>query len=163
MATIVGLAIMVMDRSGDKGVEILLATPTTEIRVYVSGAVASPGVYTLKAGDRAVDAIEKAGGATPEADLDQINLAARLVDGGRLHIPKVGETGSPSGPSQKININTASLALLDTLPGIGEVRARNIIDYRTKNGPFQSIEDLKELKLIPSSTFEQVKDLITVR
>jgi competence protein ComEA len=145
------------------------STPAT-IRVYVTGAVQKPGVYTLHAGDRVEDALNAAGGATAEADLTRINLAARVSDGQQLYVVQKGETppalpttAGSSGQPGKININTASLAELDTLPGIGQVTAQKIIDYRTKNGPFKSIQELKDQKIVTSSTYDKIKDLITTQ
>jgi competence protein ComEA len=145
------------------------STPAT-IRVYVTGAVQKPGVYTLHSGDRVEDALNAAGGATAEADLMRINLAARVSDGQQLYVVQKGETppalpttAGSSGQPGKININTASLAELDTLPGIGQVTAQKIIDYRTKNGPFKSIQELKDQKIVNSSTYDKIKDLITTQ
>ena len=144
------------------------------VRVYVSGAVATPGVYTLPPKSLVDDALKAAGGATTEADLERINLAQEVRDQQQIHVPRKGESGpsqpapaTPGGPSapsggKKININTATLAELDTLPKIGPVTAQNIIDYRTKNGPFKKIEDLKNVSGIGDATFEALKDLITV-
>ena len=145
------------------------STPAT-IRVYVTGAVQKPGVYSLHAGDRVEDAVNAAGGATAEADLTRTNLAARVNDGQQIYVVQKGETPPPlpattgsSGQPGKININTASLAELDTLPGIGQVTAQKIIDYRTKNGPFKSVQELKDQKIVTSSTYDKIKDLITTQ
>jgi len=144
------------------------STPAT-IRVYVTGAVRNPGVYSLHAGDRVEDAVNAAGGATAEADLTRTNLAARVNDGQQIYVVQKGETPPPlpatTGSSEpgKININTASLAELDTLPGIGQVTAQKIIDYRTKNGPFKSVQELKDQKIVTSSTYDKIKDLITTQ
>lgn len=149
------------------------ATPTVErtVKVYVSGAVAKPDVYALKASDRVKEAIEAAGGATPDADLEQINLAARLRDEMQIRVPHKGEavTGSTSQPSEpsstpatKLNINTASSSQLEALPGIGTVTAGKIIAYRIQYGPFKSIEQLKTEKLVNNATYEKIKDIVTV-
>ncbi|MFQ5880535.1 MAG: helix-hairpin-helix domain-containing protein, partial [Dehalococcoidia bacterium] len=127
------------------------------IAVYVTGAVASPGVYTLGDGDRVVDAIEAAGGPTADADLVAINLARRLLDEDQIVVPRLGVLGASASP-QRININTAPVELLDALPGIGEVRSQRIVDSRTSDGPFARPEDLVERKLIPASVYEQIKD-----
>ncbi len=145
-----------------------LASPTVAplLRVHVSGAVASGGVYSFRVGDRVEDAVAAAGGFTAEANPDGINLAARLADGQQVVIPKKGDPPSSliSGgtATRKVSINSASLAELDILPGIGPVTGQKIIDFRTKNGPFLKLEDLTENKLVPSSTFEKIKDLITL-
>lgn len=131
------------------------------IAVYVSGAVASPGVYTIGDGDRVVDAIEAAGGPTADADLVAINLARRLRDEDQVVVPRLGVLGASVSP-QLINVNTAPAELLDTLPGIGEVRSQRIVESRTNDGLFVRTEELVERKLIPASVYEQIKDRITV-
>ena len=149
------------------------APPTpAPVRVYVSGAVAAPGVYTLPPHSLVNDALKAAGGASAEADLDKINLAQEVRDQQQIHVPRKGEaapqlaTPGPGGAAtpvdHRVNINTATLAELDTLPKIGPSTAQHIIDYRTKNGPFKKIEDLKNVSGIGDVTFEALKDLITV-
>lgn len=143
-------------------------TPIPLIKVHIGGAVVSPGVYTFKAGDRVEDAVTAAGGFTAEANRDSLNLAARLLDGQQIIIPKLGEpTPTPSASAKgtpvpsKISINTGSLADLESLPGIGPVTAQKIVDYRLQNGPFKRPEDLVDLKLVPASVFDKLKELIT--
>jgi len=136
--------------------EILISPPSPEIHVYVEGEVVSPGVYRLEDGDRVADAIEAAGGFTPDADRVAVNLAVPLRDGQQIHVYKVGDV------PQKININTAEVWLLQVLPGIGEVLSQRIIAYRNDNGPFQRIEDLKKVEGIGTATFEKLKDKIAV-
>ena len=128
-----------------------------------------PGVYPFRDGERVEDALKAAGGALADADLSRLNLAQRLRDEGYIVVPRVGETpvagssssgSSSSGQSGKININTATLAQLDALPGIGATYAQRIVDYRAKNGPFQKVSDLADMKLIPQSTLDKIKDLI---
>lgn len=137
--------------------EIVISPPSPEITVYVEGEVVNPGVYTLKDSDRIEDAIEAAGGFTPDADQSALNLAASLRDGDQIHVYKVGDV------PQKVNLNTAETLLLEALPGIGEVLAQRIIDYRSENGPFQQIDDLTKVEGIGPATFENLKDKITVR
>ena len=157
---------------------VLRPAPTPEpLRVHVAGAVVRPGVYTLEKGSRVTDAVEAAGGFVVEADQNAINLAAFLEDGERLDIPYVAGfvpeesqgfvvvtegTPSPLAGEELININTASIEELDKLPGIGETTAIRIIDYRTSNGPFATIEDIVNVSGIGTATYEEIKDLITV-
>ena len=163
-----GSGVLFYKRTARPPLEILLPTttaaPSTELKVYISGAVAHPGVYTLRQGDRVVDAIDAAGGPTQNADLTRINLAAKVKDEQQIHVPKPGESlpQESSGQPQKININTASAELLETLPGIGETKAQAIINYRKEHGDFKRIEDLVEVTGIGSSTYENLKHLITV-
>jgi competence protein ComEA len=148
-----------------------LPTPTpSPLRVYVSGAVTNPDVYELPAESIIKDAIEAAGGATGEADLDRINLALSVADGQHIYVPKQGEENLPISSSAgssgtasakaggKININTASQSELETLPGIGPSRAQEIIENR----PYSSIEEIKKVPGIGEATFQKIKDLITV-
>jgi competence protein ComEA len=146
------------------------ATPTpAAINVYVSGAVNQPDVYALPLNAIVKDAILAAGGATADADLDRINLATRLADQMQVYVPRKGEAAVPisngavpGAATAKININTASVAELDKLPGIGPSIAQAIIDYRTTNGPFQQIEDINNVKGIGDALFAKIKDQITV-
>ncbi|WP_252226973.1 helix-hairpin-helix domain-containing protein [Caldicoprobacter algeriensis] len=143
-----------------------------KIKVYIVGAVRYPGVIEVEEGSRLIDVLELAGGATEEADLERVNLALRVQDEGMYKIPKIGEELSEQNPTvsgttseqgqQKVNINTADEATLDTLPGIGPSKAKRIIEYREQNGPFKSIEEIKNVSGIGDKTFEQLKDLITV-
>ena len=144
------------------------ASSNAEIMVHVTGAVAAPGVYALHEGDRVVDAVEAAGGPSTDADLVALNLARRIHDEDQVVVPRVGEqpaasqAASASADGAPIDINTASAAVLDSLPGIGEAYSSRIVDSRVANGPFQSTEDLVTRKLIPRATYEKIKLLITV-
>ena len=138
----------------------------SEIQVYVAGAVNRPGVYYLSDDDRWIDAVEAAGGPAEDADLEAVNLARRLQDEDQVLVPRLGEQtvlDSAQAPqSELIDINSASAADLDTLPGIGEVRSQRIVDSRQRDGPFSRIEELVERNLIPQSVFDQIRELITV-
>ncbi len=147
-------------------VEVVLPAPTADaaiIKVYVTGSVAQPGVYALRKGDRVEDAVQAAGGALPQADLGRLNLAVLLRDEMQVHLPGQGEpSATVAGERPRINVNTATVELLDTLPGIGKVRATDIVAYRTKNGPFRSTAELRDRRLVPAAIYEQIKDLISV-
>lgn len=165
---LVALGFLLNDRlSGPEPLELNLEdVPAAEIRVYISGAVQRPGVYTVEEGDRWIDVLELAGGPSADADVAAVNLSLRVHDEEHLHIPRLGETtgsagvGEPAG--RKININTASQALLETLPGIGPVRASRIVESRTSDGPFASTEELVSRDLIPQSVYDDIVDLISV-
>lgn len=157
-----------------------------KITIYISGAINRPGIVTIESDKRLYDAVELLGGATKEADLNGINLSLKLEDEQHYIIPKIGETISvtsnndynksslksepknesesennknPSNES-KININTATLEELDTLPGIGEATANKILQHREENGKFASIEDIKNVNGIGDKKYENLKDLI---
>ena len=143
---------------------------TEEIMVHISGAVNSPGILRLDSSKRVIDALDLAGGARDDADLDRVNLAARLHDEEKIYIPKVGEvqenmttlvsSPSSSGPASKININSADLSELTKIPGVGEKTAQKILDYRANNS-FSSIEDIKNVPGIGDKKFESMKDYIS--
>ena len=135
------------------------------------GAVMNPGVYFLPQGSRVEDALEAAGGPTEEADLVRVNLAKRVYDEEQIYVPRLGEENPPLPPPSgspgsqaggKININTATAAELDNLPGIGPVLSQRIVDYRKANGPFAAIEDIKNVQGIGEVTFEEIRESIFV-
>ena len=141
------------------------------INVYVTGAVLHTGVYTLPEGSIVRDALAVAGGASKEADLVAINLAARLEDGEQVTVPAKSVDGaatvvSPTSPTSnvhaRISINHGTLADLDTLPGIGPAKAQAILDYRAQHGLFKRLEDLQNVKGIGTKTYEDLKSLITL-
>ena len=141
----------------------------TDIYVHICGAVINPGVYQVPAVTRVYQALELAGGSSDDAYLSGINLADKLADGQKVYIPSEGEnaegilsTDSGDVQSVMININTASEAELMTLPGIGQSRAKDIINYRVKNGLFESIDDIMKVSGIKEAAFEKIKDLIKV-
>jgi competence protein ComEA len=149
-------------------------TTTTVVVVHVAGAVARPGLYRLAAGSRVADAIELAGGPRPRADLDRLNLAARLVDGQRVAVSRRGEpappgpvesgpaavdAGSPAGP---VDLNTAGTAELETLPGVGPATARKILEERSRRGGFRSVRDLLGVPGIGERRFAELQDRVRV-
>ena len=137
--------------------------------VHVAGAVVEPGVRQLPPGSRVVDAIEASGGLAPDADADRINLAAELVDGSQVYVPRVGEAvpqsaASAGGESSAgpIDLNTADAAQLETLPGVGPATAAAIIDHRERHGPFTSVDDLLDVRGIGEAKLAVLRDLVRV-
>jgi len=130
-------------------VEIELSPrPQTEGDVYISGAIIRPGIYPLREDDTLQDILQAAGGVKSDADPDRIEI----------HVPNIEEEKQ----SQKVNINRADAWLLQALPEIGKTRAQTIVDYREKNGPFKSIDDLTRVAGIGEDTIEKIRHLITV-
>ena len=147
-------------------------TQETVIFVDIKGAVKNPGVYQMKVGDRVKDALEAAGGLTEEADSQKVNLAKRLEDQMVIVVPKVGEEAEeiPAGATSKeeakegkVNINTATVEELKTLKGVGEKKAEAIIEYRKKNGSFQTKEDLMKVRGIGKKLFESFQERIVTQ
>ena len=147
-------------------------TQETVIFVDIKGEVKNPGVYQMKVGDRVKDALEAAGGLTEEADSPKVNLAKRLEDQMVIVVPKVGEEPEaiPAGATSKevskegkVNINTATVEELKTLKGVGEKKAEAIIEYRKKNGSFQTKEDLMKVRGIGKKLFESFQERIVTQ
>lgn len=145
-------------------------SPALMLLVDVAGWVRSPGVYEFAEGARVIDAIDAAGGARPGAMLQALNLAAPLVDGTQVLVPREGEQGvvPPAAggggavAGGLINVNTATAAELETLPGVGEVLAQRIIDHRTENGPFTSVDQLVDVSGIGDAILGSIRELVTV-
>ena len=142
------------------------------IFVDIKGEVKKPGVYQMKVGDRVKDALEAAGGLTEEADSQKVNLAKRLEDQMVIVVPKVGEeveeipageTSKEATKEGKVNINTATVEELKTLKGVGEKKAEAIIEYRKKNGSFQTKEDLMKVRGIGKKLFESFQERIVTQ
>lgn len=138
------------------------------IYVHVAGAVVSPGLYALPEGSRVADAIEAAGGPTRRADLDVLNLAQVLLDGTKVEVFTPG-SGSVSAPSATqptsgapISLNSADQAALETVPGIGPVRAAAIIAFREERGGFEAIEELLEVQGIGPTILASIRELVTL-
>jgi competence protein ComEA len=164
--------------SGATGATTTTTAAGSDLVIHVAGAVARPGIVRVRAGARVVDAIEAAGGGLPDAALDQLNLAAKVADGQRIAVARVGQppppevggatgtgttspgaTGAPNGP---VDLNTASQAELEALPGIGPALAQAILAYREEHGGFRSVGELQEVRGIGDGRFAQLSDLVTV-
>ena len=170
---------LVLILHGPMRTTLQISPPTpSRVRVYVSGAVVAPDVYELPLGALVRDAVLAAGGGTTDAELTQINLAQEVKDQSQVNVPARRQgipapptslTAAPSAPVTSdgavgpINLNSAGLTELETLPGIGPALAQRIIDFRTQNGPFASVEGLKEVKGIGPATFEKLKDHVRVQ
>jgi competence protein ComEA len=145
-------------------------TLASSIIVYVAGAVVAPGIYTLAASARVNDAVHAAGGAGADADLDVVNLAAAVHDGERVYVPVVGELippaieVAPAGtePVEPVNINSATADQLDVLPGVGPATAAAIVAHRQQHGPFQSVEQLADVRGIGPAKLDALRGLVTV-
>lgn len=136
--------------------------------VYVCGAVRKPGVYRLPAGSRIYEAIEMAGGMTEKADKAALNQAEKIKDEAQICVPEKAAEGEAAQERQtkddgKINLNTATEEELMTLTGIGQSKAKSIIQYREEKGRFQSIEEIMEIEGIKSGVFNKIKEQIVVR
>ena len=144
----------------------------------IKGSVKEPGIYSFSSEERVYDVLKRAGGLLEEADSDRINFSAKIEDQQVLYIPAVGEeppehlnqSASPEGKQStadtepsKININTASPSELQQIPGIGSVKAQEIIRFREENGSFQKVEDLQEISGIGEKTVEKLKNFVTIK
>jgi competence protein ComEA len=168
---LLGAGILILVTQPPRGSQIILLPPPTPapITVYVSGKVNQEGLYSLPMGSRINDAIQAAGGFSADANSRVINLAGILVDGEQIDVPGVISTAATGSASRSVtlvsglvDINTASIEQLDTLPNVGSKTAQDIIDYRSANGPFGSIEEIMDVPGIGQAKFDEMKDLITV-
>jgi competence protein ComEA len=145
----------------------LQETVTAEVIVNVAGKVANPGVYKLPLGSRVVDAINLAGNQLKGVDISDINLARVLVDGEQILVgtpPSVAgkKAAAKISASNPLDLNRATIAQLDTLPGIGPVTAQRILDYRSKVGRINSVDELKKISGLGGAKFEEIKNLLRV-
>lgn len=157
--------------SGSRAASTTAPALAATVTVHVVGEVMRPGVYALRGGSRAADAIAAAGGLLGAADQAAVNLARVVTDGEQIAVPRQGEGGAmpaasaPGGaaPSGKVDLNTATEAQLDTLPGVGPATATKIVSDRTENGPFSSVNDLLRVPGIGASKLDALRDLVSAK
>jgi competence protein ComEA len=152
--------------SGGAGVQSSPSPSAAPIVVHVTGWVHRPGVYEFGPGDRVIDAVRRAGGARRGADLTSLNLAALLVDAQQIVVLKRGQPPGPQAPAGTgealVNVNTATIDQLESLPGIGPTLAQRIIDYREEHGPFRSVDELLNVSGIGDQTLAELRPKVTV-
>jgi competence protein ComEA len=165
--------------AGQPGPDDPVDAEPVEVVAHAAGAVVRPGVHRLPAGARVGDLVAAAGGAGPDADLDRLNLAAPVVDGSRVHVPRIGEDpppevvadvppeaaggpGGSTGPGSLVDLNTADAAGLDELPGVGPATADAILEHRARHGPFRAVDDLLAVTGIGPAKLERLRPLVRV-
>jgi len=162
-----GLIFLALAQPRGRPVEILPPPTPPPLQVHIAGAVLHPGVYELPRGSIVEDAVRAAGGPAPGADLDRVNLAAEVTGGERILVPSVitpapgAAAGQPSSDGT-VDLNTASAAELEGLPGIGPGLAQAIVEYRESHGVFQAVEDLLLVPGIGPSRLAQIRELVRV-
>ncbi|MHB8780994.1 MAG: helix-hairpin-helix domain-containing protein [Candidatus Geothermincolia bacterium] len=164
-----GCVVLLISRQHPREVVIQPADPepveqSAPLMVHVAGAVARPGIYEFEGRARVADAVLEAGGALGDADLDRVNLAARLHDGEKVNIPRIGETPAPADGDKNgpVNLNSATAAELEKIPGIGPVLSQRIIEFREEHGGFDSVQQLRQVEGIGPKKFEDLKDRVEV-
>jgi competence protein ComEA len=175
LLALVGRELAQPGAAAEQPLELLAAATEAEpakLLVHVVGAVNAPGLYELPEGSRVADALARAGGPTPKADLETVNLASPVVDGIQVVVPRrqpqgagaaaggtggAGAAGRSGGP---VRLNSATVEELDTLPGIGPVTAQKIVDHREKHGAFRSVEELEAVPGIGPKRVDQLRDLV---
>ncbi|CCF86097.1 ComEA family DNA-binding protein [Nitrolancea hollandica] len=172
VAVAIAVALMGAQRSPDLVLKIEPSEDQPGVTVYVGGAVRSPGLYTLDYGAHVADALDAAGGPV-DAEISAVPMADKLKDGQEIFVPASSSAssapeGSPSaasgsapGSTGRVNVNTAGASELQSLPGIGPALSQRIIDYRTRNGPFSTLDDLAGVRGISSRMVEELRELAT--
>ena len=144
------------------------AAPASKLFVYVVGAVRRPGLYQVADGSRVADAVARAGGTTRKAQIELVNLAARVADGEQIVVPRRGALGAAVGAGEgsagaaaagPVHLNTATLEQLDSLPGVGPVTAQKILDYRQQHGSFSSVDELDAVPGIGPARLAQLREV----
>ncbi len=172
VAVAIAVVLMGSQRSPDLVLKIEPSEDQPGVTVYVGGAVRSPGLYTLDFGAHVADALDAAGGPVA-AEISAVPMADRLKDGQKIFVPaatavssspegvQTVAAGTAPGSTGRVNVNTASAAELESLPGIGPTLSQQIIDYRTRNGPYSTLDDLAGVRGISSRMVEELRDLAT--
>ena len=155
-----GIIWLAASRPSGEAVTLLPSATPGKLTIYINGAVATPGLYTLPVGSRVDDALKAAGGSLPGAEMTKINLATELTDGQQINIPGIVDTSHVN--VGRVNINTATAEELSTLPGIGPTTAQAIVDYRLQHGPFQVIQDIQNVPGVGPATYALIQDYINV-
>jgi competence protein ComEA len=155
-----GIILLTVSRPRGEAITLLPTATPGVLTVYISGAVATPGVYTLPEGSRVEAVVQAAGGFLPGAEQENINLAMLLTDGQQINVPGILDTSHVN--VGRVNINTATVSELDALSGIGPTTAQAIVDYRLQHGLFQVIQDIQNVPGVGPATYELIKDYITV-
>jgi competence protein ComEA len=158
--------------SAGTGADAVTPTSNGPLVVAAAGAIVHSGVYRVATGARVIDVVQAAGGPAPDADLDRVNLAAKVADGDRVYVPRKGEaadpgpavgaSGSASTAPAVVDLNTATAAQLEALPGVGPATAQAIIDYRTQHRRFRSVNELLEVRGIGEAKLAQIKPHVRV-
>lgn len=169
LAGVIAAILVMVLRDDHAAPQIVIAPipPDAAIVVVVEGAVATPGVYQLPSGARLQDAVAIAGGLSSDADVEAINPVERLADGQQIVVPTMviaaaAETGALAVAATRIDLNTASAPILETLPGIGPVIATAIVNDRTINGRFLDVDDLARVPGVSDQLVEELRSLVTV-
>ena len=169
-----GLLFLVTSQPRGQAIPLIPAPSPIPLTIYITGAVAQPGLYSLPPSCRVSDAIHAAGGFLPDADSTSLNLAAPLKDGQHIRVPQINTNTPPEGeavtqpaanraiPEFPINLNTANQVELESLPEIGPALALAIIQYRDENGPFETVEEIQKVPGIGPAIYAAIKELITV-
>jgi competence protein ComEA len=162
-----GVLVLLLAEPRGAAIELLPVPTPSPLRLHVAGAVQHPGIVEVPPGAIVADAIEAAGGALPGADLDALNLAAPIEPGLRLLVPLPGtsvptQSVPPGASAGALDLNHATAADLESLPGIGPSLAAAILQYRDQNGPFQSVEELLNVPGIGPTRFSQLRELVRV-
>lgn len=164
VAALIGGGALLAVRRPSPPVRLIESAPSAELIVQVDGDVAHPGVYRLPAGSRVGDAVQAAGGAGAGANSGSLNYARLLRDGDRVTVPSQDAAGpAPLAPGrQPLSLSAATAEQLEALPGIGPVLARRIVEYRTRHGSFQRLEDLLQVDGIGPRLLERLRPLVSI-